>query len=63
MSRRVDRVEQSITTVIVKIDAAITKLENLDRMKMHHRERMTNIMTEINAVCFIVLQLSFVIFI
>jgi len=48
MSRRVDRVEQSITTVIVKIDAAITKLENLDRMKMHHRERMANMMAEIN---------------
>jgi hypothetical protein len=50
MARRVDRVEQSVTTSIVKIDAAIYKLENVDRIKNTHRHRMTAITAEIDSV-------------
>ena len=50
IARRVDRIEQSITTVIVKIDAAIKKLEGLDRMKMQHRERMSKLVQDAYSV-------------
>ncbi len=39
-----------MTTVIVKIDNAIRKLENLDRLKMGHRERMAKMTSEMNNV-------------
>ena len=44
MRRRVDRVEYALNAVIIKIDSSIRRMEDMDRMKMTHRERIAKIM-------------------
>ena len=50
LARRVDRVEELLSVVSVKIDESMRKLEHLDRIKMDHRERVAKIMFEVESV-------------
>jgi hypothetical protein len=50
VARRVNRVEQSLTSIILRIDTAVDKLENIDRLKMQHCERLAKIIIDVNNV-------------
>jgi polycystin 2 len=47
LSRRVDRVEHSIGSIVSKIDAVLTKLEAMDKAKIKRRETMTRLLDSI----------------
>lgn len=44
MVRRVDRVENSIGSIVSKIDAVLLKLEAMDKAKIKRRETMTKLL-------------------
>jgi len=48
LSRRVDRVEHSIGSIVSKIDAVLLKLEAMDKAKMKRRETMTKLLDSIS---------------
>ena len=48
MSRRVDRVEHSIGSIVSKIDAVLLKLEAMDKAKIKRRETMTKLLDGIS---------------
>ena len=50
LNRRVDRMEQSIGSVVAKIDATLNKLEGMEKVKMRHREKVANIIAEASSV-------------
>jgi len=47
LSRRVDRVEHSIGSIVSKIDAVLLKLEAMDKAKIKRRETMTKLLDSI----------------
>lgn len=47
LSRRVDRVEHSIGSIVSKIDAVLVKLEAMDKAKVKRRETMTRLLDSI----------------
>ena len=47
LSRRVDRVEHSIGSIVSKIDAVLLKLEAMDKAKIKRRETMTRLLDSI----------------
>ena len=47
MSRRVDRVEHSIGSIVSKIDAVLLKLEAMDKAKIKRREHMSKLLDHI----------------
>ena len=47
MARRVDRVEQSIGSMVSKIDSVLLKLETMDKAKIKRRETMTKLLDSI----------------
>ena len=54
LSRRVDRMEHSIGSIVSKIDAVLVKLEAMERAKSKRRETMSKILdsiTEVNSGC------------
>ena len=44
LSRRVDRMELSIGSIVSKIDAVLAKLEGMEKGKARRKQRMTNIL-------------------
>jgi len=48
LSRRVDRVEHSIGSIVSKIDAVLLKLEAMDKAKIKRRETMTKLLDSIS---------------
>lgn len=51
LSRRVDRMEHSIGSIVSKIDAVLVKLEAMERAKSKRRETMSKILDSITEVC------------
>jgi len=47
LSRRVDRMEHSIGSIVSKIDAVLVKLEAMERAKSKRRETMSKILDSI----------------
>ncbi|XP_047124917.1 polycystin-2 isoform X1 [Hydra vulgaris] len=47
LARRVDRVEQSIGSMVLKIDSVLLKLEAMDKAKIKGRETMTKLLDSI----------------
>ncbi len=58
LSRRVDRMEHSIGSIVSKIDAVLVKLEAMERAKSKRRETMSKILDSITEVGRIVLTSS-----
>ena len=52
LSRRVDRMEHSIGSIVSKIDAVLVKLEAMERAKSKRRETMSKILDSITEVSF-----------
>ena len=50
LSRRVDRMEHSIGSIVSKIDAVLVKLEAMERAKSKRRETMSKILDSITEV-------------
>lgn len=50
LSRRVDRMEHSIGSIVSKIDAVLVKLEAMEKAKMKRRETMGKILDSITEV-------------
>lgn len=50
LTRRVDRLEHSIGSIVNKIDAVLGKLENMETLKKQHQEEMRKIMDQIHEV-------------
>lgn len=50
LTRRVDRMETSVGSIVNKIDAVLIKLEAMEKLKMRHQEEMTKIIDQINRV-------------
>ena len=50
LSRRVDRMEHSIGSIVSKIDAVLVKLEAMERAKSKRRETMSKILDSISEV-------------
>ena len=50
LSRRVDRMEHSIGSIVSKIDAVLVKLEAMERAKSKRRETMGKILDSITEV-------------
>lgn len=48
LTRRVDRVEHSIGSIVSKIDAVLLKLEAMDKAKIKRRETMTKLLDSIS---------------
>lgn len=56
LTRRVDRMEHSIGSIVSKIDAVIVKLEAMERAKLKRRETMGRLLdniTEVTIICFV----------
>ena len=51
LSRRVDRMEHSIGSIVSKIDAVLVKLEAMEKAKLKRRETMGKILDSITEVC------------
>ena len=47
MQKRVDRLEQSLGNVTMKIDNVLTKLDSMEKSKQKRRETMSKIMNTI----------------
>lgn len=52
LSRRVDRMETSVGSIVNKIDAVLIKLEAMEKLKMRHQEEMTRIIDQIHRASF-----------
>ena len=50
LSRRVDRMEHSIGSIVSKIDAVLVKLEAMERAKLKRRETMGKLLDSITEV-------------
>lgn len=50
LSRRVDRMEHSIGSIVSKIDAVLVKLEAMEKAKLKRRETMGKLLDSINEV-------------
>lgn len=50
LSRRVDRMEHSIGSIVSKIDAVLLKLEAIEKGKTRRKENMTKMLDTISAV-------------
>ena len=50
LSRRVDRMEHSIGSIVSKIDTVLVKLEGMEKAKLKRREAMTQLLDSIAAV-------------
>ncbi len=50
VARRVNRVEHTLTSIILRIDTAVDKLAKFERLKMHHTERITQIIIDVSNV-------------
>ena len=50
LSRRVDRMEHSIGSIVSKIDAVLVKLEAMEKAKSKRRETMSKILDSITEV-------------
>ena len=50
LSRRVDRMEHSIGSIVSKIDAVLVKLEAMERAKSRRRETMNKLLDSISEV-------------
>ena len=50
LSRRVDRMEHSIGSIVSKIDAVLVKLEAMEKAKLKRRETMGKILDSITEV-------------
>ena len=50
LTRRVDRMEHSIGSIVSKIDAVIVKLEAMERAKLKRRETMGRLLDNITEV-------------
>ena len=48
LSRRVDRVEHSIGSIVSKIDAVLLKLEAMDKAKIKRRDHMSKLLDSIS---------------
>lgn len=51
LSRRVDRMEHSIGSIVSKIDAVLVKLEAMEKAKLKRRETMAKLLDSITEVC------------
>lgn len=58
LSRRVDRMEHSIGSIVSKIDAVLVKLEAMEKAKLKRRETMGKILDSITEVCVYVYALN-----
>jgi len=47
LSRRVDRMEHSIGSIVSKIDAVLVKLEAMEKAKLKRRETMARLLDSI----------------
>ena len=56
LSRRVDRMEHSIGSIVSKIDAVLVKLEAMEKAKSKRRETMSKILDSITEVCSLILS-------
>ena len=52
LQRRVDRMENSIGSIVTKIDAVLVKLEAMERAKTKRRETMGKLLDSITQVVF-----------
>jgi polycystin 2 len=50
LSRRVDRMEHSVGSIVSKIDAVLVKLEAMEKAKLKRREIMSKILDSITEV-------------
>ena len=50
LQRRVDRMENSIGSIVSKIDAVLVKLEAMERAKTRRRETMSKLLDSISQV-------------
>ena len=50
LTRRVDRMEHSIGSIVSKIDTVLVKLEGMERAKLRRREAMTQLLDSIAEV-------------
>lgn len=50
LSRRVDRMEHSIGSIVSKIDAVLVKLEAMEKAKSKRRETMSRLLDSISEV-------------
>ena len=50
LSRRVDRMEHSIGSIVSKIDAVLVKLEAMEKAKLKRRETMAKLLDSIAEV-------------
>ena len=50
LQRRVDRMENSIGSIVTKIDAVLVKLEAMERAKAKRRETMSKLLDSISQV-------------
>lgn len=50
LSRRVDRMEHSIGSIVSKIDAVLVKLEAMEKAKLKRRETMAKLLDSITEV-------------
>lgn len=55
LSRRVDRMEHSIGSIVSKIDAVLVKLEAMEKAKLKRRETMAKLLDSIAEVYLAVL--------
>lgn len=60
LSRRVDRMEHSIGSIVSKIDAVLVKLEAMEKAKLKRRETMGKILDSITEVCDSTFKIVFV---
>lgn len=50
LTRRVDRMEHSIGSIVSKIDAVLVKMEGMEKAKVKRRENMNKILNSISEV-------------
>ncbi len=62
LSRRVDRMEHSIGSIVSKIDAVLVKLEAMERAKSKRRETMSKILDSITEVSWYSLSFIYLIY-
>ena len=48
ITRRVERMERSVGSIVTKIDAVIVKLEGMEKNKAKKREAMTRILEQMD---------------
>ena len=50
LQRRVDRMEQSVSSVMQKLDAVLTQLDTIERSRTKRRQAMTGLLDHLNQV-------------